>query len=496
MTIRIRVSLCFLLCFFLSIQTLLGCNTIDCTAGVMAGLISSSPDTHKLQRSNVGEMKDMISNLPDSLLHYILSLVPTKDAIRTSILAKRWKYLWTCLSVFDFEKDRSFICMKEDQRQKSLYCLLDQVHRLLYHSNCVKKLRVNYFGVAIDADRVNSLISAAVKHKIEELKLYILLKAQFVLPHCLSAFESLNKLVLELGCALNVPSGIHFPGLKRLKLSCVNFANEKSVQHLFSGCPVLQKLTLFNCNWWNIKQVGITIPTLKTLTIFCDRSDREDLLNSKVKIEAVNLLYLSCSTYLIVDFVLVNLASVVDAYIDVGCCYPLCPQISGPRAFKLLSGLGSIKSLRLSTDTLESLSYAKNTLHLLPLFDNLTHLVVDLGNFESTNEALMEILQKTPKLEVLHIPMGFDPQICLDGEDWRLNSVPCCFKYSLKLFSISNFDGSEADIQLLRFLLENARVLGEIRIFCSKTLSADLKKQAEISRLQLVGLGSCVIKFQ
>ena len=85
----------------------------------------------------------------------------------------------------------------------------------------------------------------------------------------------------------------------------------------------------------------------------------------------------------------------------------------------------------------------------------------------------------------------------MDGEDWILNSVPCCFKNSLKLFSISVFDGSEAEIQLLKFLLETAKVLGEIQIMCTESLSTDLKKQAEISnQLQLLSLGSCVIKFK
>ena len=79
----------------------------------------------------------------------------------------------------------------------------------------------------------------------------------------------------------------------------------------------------------------------------------------------------------------------------------------------------------------------------------------------------------------------------MDGEDWILNSVPCCFKNSLKLFSISVFDGSEAEIQLLKFLLENAKVLGEIQIMCTETLSTDLKKQAEISNpLQPIGLAA------
>ncbi|XP_057444820.1 FBD-associated F-box protein At5g38590-like [Lotus japonicus] len=189
--------------------------------------------------------------------------------------------------------------MEEDQ----VYCLLDQVHRLLHHSNYVKSLGVMSFGVAIDEDRVNSLISAVVKHKIEELKLSLLVN-QFVLPNCFSAFESLTELHLELGCVLDVPSGIRFPSLKTFKLSRVTFANDKSVQQLFSGCLVLQELTLFNCNWSKIEQTSITTPALKILTIFSGL--RVNMMRSTVRIDAVNLLYFSCTGYILVNFLLVN----------------------------------------------------------------------------------------------------------------------------------------------------------------------------------------------
>ncbi|XP_057459195.1 F-box/LRR-repeat protein At4g14096-like [Lotus japonicus] len=314
----------------------------------MAGLISP-PDVHKLQRNNVGDMKDMISILPDCILHLILSLLPTKEAIRTSILAKRWKYLWTFLSSFDFRSYLFRPSMKEDRKQKSACYLLDQVNRLLYHSNCVKKLCVTASGVSIDVDRVNSLISSAVKHKIEVLKLLVHVKPLFVLPNFCSASDTLNKLVLEPHCVLDVASGIYFPSLKTLKLSRVTFANEKSVQQLFSGCPVLQKLSLCNCNWCNIKQISITTPTLKILTIF---SGLSVYMNSTVKIDAGNLLYFSYTGYSMVDFVLVNLASIVDARVD--CFYPLFGHTIGTPVPKLLGGLGSIKSLKLSNDTLQA----------------------------------------------------------------------------------------------------------------------------------------------
>jgi hypothetical protein len=51
-----------------------------------------------------------LSNLPEAVLLDILSLLPTKDAARTSLLSKRWKYLWASIPNLVF--DGSFPAMR------------------------------------------------------------------------------------------------------------------------------------------------------------------------------------------------------------------------------------------------------------------------------------------------------------------------------------------------------------------------------------------------
>ncbi|XP_058730483.1 F-box/LRR-repeat protein At4g14103-like [Vicia villosa] len=459
----------------------------------MAATISST-DVHKIQRHNVGNMPDMITDLPEGILLHILSLLPTKDAVRTSILSNKWRHLWTHLSVFRFVTDRPRY-ESSHQNQNTANCLLDLVGRLLHKSNRVERLSVEIFRITIDEDKVISLISSASKHKLQYLRLSLGDRNdKFVLPHSFSTFGSLNELWLGLQFTLHIPSGIRFPNLKRLTVSNVTFANEKSVQQLFSGCTILQDLNLDGCYWKNLMHISIAIPTLKQLSIHFDFFSVDFDHDMTLKIDAVNLLSLRCSCNPIIEFIPVNLTSLVDAYLDIGHIYVPNKPYAAQCAIQLFSGLSSVKSLELFYETLECLSHTKDTIHLLPIFHNLTHLEVTSGNPENPNEVLMDILQKTPKLEVLEIPgvvLNY-----LDGEDLILNSVPRCFESSLNRLHFLNFYGNEYEIQFVTSILKNAPYLLEVDIHCSRHLLADVDQMNDVwSQLEDVAPESCVVQF-
>jgi hypothetical protein len=315
----------------------------------------TSPILPKLQRHDIGNMEDMIGELPEAVLLHILSLLPTKDAVRTSILATKWKYLWTHLSVFDFQVYCNSDVSKPEQKSEN--CLIDQVDKLLHTSNHVERLCIQVQQADIDGEKANSLLSSALMHKLLDLKLSLdHTFAKFVLPNNFSASQSLNKLCLEFGFSLYIPDGIRFPNLKTLYLSHLSFVNEKSAQRLLSGCPVLQELTLYKFIWLNIEQINVAISTLRKLTIDLNHFDPSDLRirSFTIKFDVANLLSLSYAAHPIIKFVLVNPTSIVDACIDLRCYGPQNQQQNTTQfAIELLSRLGSVKSLTISNDTLQ-----------------------------------------------------------------------------------------------------------------------------------------------
>ncbi|KAI9117410.1 hypothetical protein K1719_011576 [Acacia pycnantha] len=452
----------------------------------------SSPDSSKLYRHDVIDKKDVISELPDSLLHHILSFLSTRDAIRTSLLARRWKFLWTYLSDFNIEVEH---------RQKQIIHRFNQVDTILEKAKFIKRFSLLAYedGNPVDVDKVYCwTITLLLKHKIQELELSLNLRSPFLLANYLTVLKSLNVMDLELPCVLKVAGCVHFPCLKTLALQLITFVDETSAQQLFSGCPVLQKLTLSNCGWKNVQNVSIKIPTLTTLII---EDDSDSILNCKVTIDAVNLRSLSYYYNFIIELIPVGLTSLADAYIDVSDSHShsSLEQYTIPRAIRLFSGILHVKSLVLSKYALSTLSHAENLLSRLPTSHNLTHLGVDREMYDFTGEALMDILEKSPKLEVLDIVDGFDADFCSDGGVWTLRPVPRCIKYSLKLVRITDFWGRVAEMQFLIFLLKNATILRRIKIFCGESLSANLEKQAEINnQLQVTrkGLPSCAIEFR
>ncbi|XP_058783152.1 F-box/FBD/LRR-repeat protein At4g26340-like [Vicia villosa] len=180
--------------------------------------------------------KDRISDLPNSLLDHILSFLPTKDAVATSTLSKRWKPLWRSQLSLYFD-DRSFpgtfaFCQffysfVTMRLRDSILPILS--FHLNFHYRFYNKDFHNFLYVHITRGLQTLIIHISHSHYSNTLP-------SFVLTSNTLSVLKLMKITLN-----DVPC-VDLPSLKVLHLKYVTFKCYAYLQKLLAGCPILQDL--------------------------------------------------------------------------------------------------------------------------------------------------------------------------------------------------------------------------------------------------------------
>lgn len=102
-------------------------------------------------------------------------------------------------------------------------------------------------------------VSAAVRHKVQELDLSLPFKTFFLLPKSLFTSEALSILKLDMAICFWVPSFVHFSNLKILHLT-ITFPSDQCTERFFAGCLVLQELVFSDYFWIHNERVNTAIP--------------------------------------------------------------------------------------------------------------------------------------------------------------------------------------------------------------------------------------------
>ncbi|GKA29297.1 F-box domain containing protein [Tanacetum coccineum] len=221
---------------------------------------------------------DLISNLPDTILHLILSRLPTtEEAIRTSILSTRWRYLWTAVHYLNMDwstKLKPYAEFNKSKFKKFVYSvLLNKVENF----DSLRLCCWNYYNMST----VRRWIQAATMRKVKSLDLIFCVKATqddlarrdvyevIVLPSCLFTCDSLESLRLFLyRRPFSLPLCIGFPALRVLELNSVHCFDHDLLERFLEICPLLEELSLIDSLIGTLDAVYITSPKLKTLRVF------------------------------------------------------------------------------------------------------------------------------------------------------------------------------------------------------------------------------------
>ncbi|GKV50285.1 hypothetical protein SLEP1_g56998 [Rubroshorea leprosula] len=274
-----------------------------------------------------------INCIPDEVLCHILSFPLTKDAVRTSFVSRRWRYLYTLVSNLDFELRPDY---GDDLSVNQLMNFVDRILRFHNRPSVVRfRHKCIHYNEGIgtpqfDTLRIDGWIRAVMWHSIQELELDITefdINLEF-LPASLFTCETL--VVLKL-CLVSGYDRFEFPS------------------KLFSGCPVLEDLILDDCcARYDCLKFKVSNPIIKRLII---RKMRYEGVTPQIVINAPSLVCFSFSESELHHLVLVDMQSLGEAVTDFNFWFDSANYAAAVN--DLLAGITSVRSLQISIQTLD-----------------------------------------------------------------------------------------------------------------------------------------------
>ncbi|CAH1413826.1 unnamed protein product [Lactuca virosa] len=192
--------------------------------------------------------RDRLSSLPDELIHKILSFINIKDAISTSVLSSRWRFIWTSMPSLKFEN-------LNNERYFSSF-----IYNVLSHRNNQVNYSVNLvLGRTVrDNESGTRILSCKFSRNLQHLSVTRVPGGNIV--ECPYSFIGTPKWDL--------------PALTTLHLHQVELSDYDDIG-LFSKCTNLKNLSLNRCRMTETKVLNICLPRLYDLTLVSTPPDME-----------------------------------------------------------------------------------------------------------------------------------------------------------------------------------------------------------------------------
>ncbi|WJX70918.1 hypothetical protein P8452_54972 [Trifolium repens] len=429
------------------------------------------------------------------LISHILSFLPTRDAVRTSVLSKKWLDNWTFITKLDFDdglysdstricthckskcynnfyvshkvgSDVFTLCQGCSNSEDALYnggnsLIVSDLTKVKVGSggNKFRKHFVKFVYNALLFTKNNSSISSMLERRVKNLKIH---SSVHKLPFSASTSKSLLnstqleelELVLKKFTIIEVPTNsVHFGHLKHLKLSGIDFTFDPSCDYLLLRLPVLKKLDISNCNWSSGKDVIVDASLLENISI---QQDLNELQGKFIKFNALYLKEFNYCGYGISQQINLSDCSFLP-YASVKIIVKQSENnISETRcfAFHLFQHFHQLKCIKFEWS--EFLTQSKQEVYpvsTLPLFANLSHLELGLV----TIEFIFGLLQKSPVLKTLVLAVKETPTF--SKELLTLAVVPDCLKSALQIVNFEKVNGDEQELFFAEFVLKNSKML-------------------------------------
>lgn len=314
---------------------------------------------------------DRLSNLPDALIHHVMSFLPMPEVVRTSLLSPRWRNLWTStpfihIDYDDFVPDDDMF-VDDDKLEKF------GDHLLLLRDSTVSVDEARIFNGGGGTGKFYVWIRHAIMHKARLLHVY--------------GYLNLVRLDSTAMPPSKYLKTIRFQGLCGI---------DRFFRRLNFNYPLLEHLELDGCILRSSTEISSR--SLKSLDIFrCNIG--KDLLICARNLTHLSILEPGHSPGAIVTR---DLSSLVTASISLGSF----DFFNGDMIVehRILDGLSCVATLEL-TAPLSKLVFTRG-LQTCPVFSNLKSLVLGGRCMTADFYPLLCILRQAPKLKELCLKLN------------------------------------------------------------------------------------------
>ncbi|GER53341.1 FBD-associated F-box protein [Striga asiatica] len=449
----------------------------------------------------------MLNALPDEILSQILSFLPFKTSVSTSTLAVRWRRLWTYAPNIQLTGD-SIPCSISERTKfvRTLTIILSQCET---HGVNTLRLPMGYFN----KHELESCLESAFACNVKFLHL-TLPYALNIIPPCVFTSKTLVELRIK-NLHIEMKNGVVcLPALKRLCLDYVDFRLGCSLESMISGCPVLEDFTLGYCLLGDSEIEGchcISSPIMKRLVLHCGLTP-----TSRLKIDTPALEYVVLRFNKPYNISIGSMASLIEADIFV-----FCLNFGARSLVELLGRFSNVKDMKLSIlGKVRDITPADLNIN----FHNLAKLTVG-----GDCRFISYFVEKANKLEVLNVKQCLEPQCEMEllHHWWFLTyllekadklkvliirtvynkhnrkrwlavhlQVPNCLLSHLKIVQIRELYCMENELDMVRYLLKNAKVLERMELHCFERMEQHCLEES-IGRISSFDRGSekCEIVF-
>ncbi|CAH2070251.1 unnamed protein product [Thlaspi arvense] len=402
---------------------------------------------------------DRISELSDELLVKILSVVPTKVAVSTSILSKRWEFLWMWVPKLEYNDVNDITDTNGSESSLQRYRDFINKNLPLHRAPIIESLCLRFRSASFRPEDINLWVGIAVSRCVRELSICYLPyndEPGVALPSSLHTCKSLVTLKIEgMEIIVDVPGTGCLPCLKTLELRNVAYSSEDSLGLLLSCCPVLEDLFIERVEGDNVKALVVVVPSLQRLSLYTEDSCSSD----GYVIDTPSLKYFELLDHRdSFSYSIKHMPNLEEAYISI------LKDLD-----EFLEAITSVKRLILKvlTNNDEEAMYPAGI-----VFDQLEHLELCIFN-DYWSKLIVRLLNDSPKLRVLSLSVDG----CFEAYEWLSNErspVAKCLLKSLETFEFTGYEGRPEERGFVSFIFKHARRLKSTSILRSSLVQCSV----------------------